>query len=155
MEQILQQHAAYGATFSEIGQHAPIRGILSAVELLKETQADFVVSVGGGSPIDAAKAIIHKYTDLGENTKAKTMPHVGIPTTLSAAEYTVRSWIFQAAPTATRVQVMLMDLTICEQVTAGFTNENGMKTSVTVQELGLAGIILDAELTLATPERLW
>lgn len=38
---------------------------------------------------------------------------------------------------------------------AGFTNEEGNKVAVSSQELAPAGIILDAELTLATPERLW
>ena len=53
---------------------------------------------------------------------------IAMPTTLSAAEYTVG---------------------------AGFTDEKGSKTRVMSPELAPAGIILDAELTLATPERLW
>lgn len=116
-----------GATFSEIGEHSPIAGILKAVDQLKELNADFVVSVGGGSPVDATKAIIYKYQETPESG-GKFLPHFGIPTTLSAAEYTTG---------------------------AGFTGEDGHKTGVFAPELGLAGIILDAELTLPTPERLW
>ena len=41
------------------------------------------------------------------------------------------------------------------KIGAGFTNEKGMKDSVNDPALAPAGIILDAELTLATPERLW
>lgn len=41
------------------------------------------------------------------------------------------------------------------QIGTGFTNDQGDKTGVSSQELAPAGIILDAELTLATPERLW
>jgi len=41
------------------------------------------------------------------------------------------------------------------KVGAGYTNEEGKKVAVSSQELAPAGIILDAELTLATPERLW
>ncbi len=41
------------------------------------------------------------------------------------------------------------------QIGAGFTNDEGAKVSVSSQELAPAGIILDAQLTLATPERLW
>ena len=41
------------------------------------------------------------------------------------------------------------------QIGAGFTNEKGAKDSVNDPGLAPAGIILDAELTLATPERLW
>ena len=41
------------------------------------------------------------------------------------------------------------------QTGAGFTNEEGVKVAVASQDLIPGGIILDAELTLATPERLW
>ena len=41
------------------------------------------------------------------------------------------------------------------QVGAGFVDEEGTKTGVYGTQLAPAGIILDAELTLATPERLW
>ena len=41
------------------------------------------------------------------------------------------------------------------KIGAGYTNEEGLKVAVSSQELAPAGIILDAELTLATPERLW
>ena len=41
------------------------------------------------------------------------------------------------------------------KIGAGFTNDEGSKVAVSSQELAPAGIILDAELTLATPERLW
>ena len=41
------------------------------------------------------------------------------------------------------------------QIGAGYTSEEGTKVLVNSQELAPAGIILDAELTLATPERLW
>lgn len=34
-------------------------------------------------------------------------------------------------------------------------NEEGVKVAVSSQELAPAAIILDANLTLATPERLW
>ncbi len=48
VEAILEQHSAFGATYSEIGEHSPIAGILKAVDQLKDLKADFVVSVGGG-----------------------------------------------------------------------------------------------------------
>lgn len=41
------------------------------------------------------------------------------------------------------------------QMGAGYTNEEGHKVVLASPELAPAGIILDAELTLATPERLW
>jgi alcohol dehydrogenase class IV len=43
---------------------------------------------------------------------------------------------------------------IC-QFGAGYTNKQGDKVAVSHKELVPAGIILDAELTLSTPEQLW
>jgi hypothetical protein len=43
----------------------------------------------------------------------------------------------------------------CEKIGAGYTDEAGQKTGVSSQYLAPSGVILDAELTLATPERLW
>jgi len=42
-----------------------------------------------------------------------------------------------------------------KQIGAGFTNDEGQKVAVSSYELAPAGVILDGELTLATPERLW
>lgn len=125
VENILKGHDAWGATFFEIGEHTPIAGIRNGIAKYKEVGCDFIVSVGGGSPVDASKAILYNIQlELG----GKTPPQVAIPTTLSAAEYSIG---------------------------AGFTNDEGHKVAVSSQELAPAGIILDAELTLATPERLW
>lgn len=41
------------------------------------------------------------------------------------------------------------------KIGAGYTNEEGHKVAVSSHELVPGGIILDAELTLGTPERLW
>ena len=44
-------------TFSKISQHAPIQEIKDAAEEAKMEGVDVFISVGGGSPIDAAKGI--------------------------------------------------------------------------------------------------
>ena len=82
----MQEKQIYGATFSEIGQHSPIADIKKGVQVLKDLDADTIVSVGGGSPIDASKLILHF---LKEERGGPILTHVAIPTTLSAAEYTV------------------------------------------------------------------
>lgn len=56
--------------------------IRAAVDAFKQSGANIVVSVGGGSPIDASKAII--YFLLGGDF----LRYIAIPTTLSAVEYT-------------------------------------------------------------------
>lgn len=55
------------------------------MRILKELNADTVISVGGGSPIDASKLILHF---LKEERGGPILTHVAIPTALSAAEYT-------------------------------------------------------------------
>lgn len=125
VEAILKRHNAYGATFYEIGQHAPVAGIRSGLSLFKDVGADVIVSVGGGSPIDASKAILYFQQ---QESGGPYLRQIAIPTTLSAAEYTIG---------------------------AGYLSDEGKKVAVNSQELAPAGIILDAELTLATPERLW
>lgn len=60
-----------------IAQHAPHGDVAAAVEAARAAEADGVVSLGGGSPIDSAKIVA---LELGAR------PHVAIPTTLSVAE---------------------------------------------------------------------
>ncbi|KAL4074110.1 hypothetical protein V8B97DRAFT_1864588 [Scleroderma yunnanense] len=124
VERILRDNNAFGGTFSEIGQFAPIQGIIDGLKAFHDTGADIFVSVGGGSPIDATKLMVYRIHE----EQGKLFSNIAIPTTLSAAEYTC---------------------------TAGYTNEQGIKTGVANPLIAPAGIILDAELTLATPEKLW
>ncbi|KZT04646.1 alcohol dehydrogenase IV [Laetiporus sulphureus 93-53] len=125
VEAILKERKAYGGTFHEIGQHAPVAGIRKGLKAFEDAGADIIVSVGGGSPIDAAKAIIYFHQ---QKSGGDFLKQIAVPTTLSAAEYTVG---------------------------AGYISEEGKKVAVSNPQLAPAGIILDAELTLATPERLW
>jgi len=87
VEAILRSNNAYGATFYEIGEHAPVAGIRAGVKAMRDAGADFIVAVGGGSPVDASKAIIY---NIQQETGGPFLRQISIPTTLSAAEYTVR-----------------------------------------------------------------
>ncbi|KAF9735902.1 hypothetical protein PMIN06_009721 [Paraphaeosphaeria minitans] len=76
--------SVHGGTFSRIGQHAPIGDIREATTLMAKSGCDVLISIGGGSPIDSAKAIaynIHQET-------GKWIPSIAVPTTLSVAETT-------------------------------------------------------------------
>ncbi|KAA1476790.1 iron-containing alcohol dehydrogenase [Dentipellis sp. KUC8613] len=125
VEAILRAEDAHGATFYEIGQHSPVAGIRAGIQAFKDCGADHIVAVGGGSPVDASKAMLYF---LQQETGGPYLHQIAIPTTLSAAEYTIG---------------------------AGYTDESGQKVAVSSPQLAPAGIILDAELTLSTPERLW
>ncbi|ODH50146.1 hypothetical protein GX48_03702 [Paracoccidioides brasiliensis] len=97
-------------TYSGVRQHAPLADIESAISAVRESGADVLVSVGGGSPIDAAKAIayhLHVNND-DANGGRKWIPSIAVPTTLSVAETTKN---------------------------AGFTNAEGAKVSVSDAEL--------------------
>ncbi|KAK9446550.1 dehydrogenase [Limtongia smithiae] len=75
---------AHVGTYNKIGQHAPISAIQEATALVKQSGADVMISVGGGSPIDSAKAIAY----LIHQDAGVWIPSIAVPTTLSVAETT-------------------------------------------------------------------
>ena len=75
----------HAGTFSNIKEHAPIVQLDQATEAVKkDSQIDTIISVGGGSPIDSAKAISYRVHE----KVGKFLYHIAIPTTLSASECT-------------------------------------------------------------------
>jgi alcohol dehydrogenase len=123
------EHAAktkLAGVFSEIKQHAPMSGIRRAATAVREATADTLISLGGGSPIDSTKIIVK---ELSEDFQRPAIPHIAIPTTLSAAEF---SHI------------------------AGMTDEKlNRKTGVRDLRMVPRLIFLDPELTTPTPGWLW
>src|ERR1700733_7772508 len=70
------------SVFMGIVQHVP-RGTVNDLEKeIERVDADSLVSLGGGSPIDSSKVAIYGLLDKRE------LIHIAVPTTLSAAEYT-------------------------------------------------------------------
>jgi alcohol dehydrogenase len=86
--------------------------------------ADMLVSLGGGSAIDTAKAVAHAVNA----ARGRPLPHIAIPTTLSAAEFTH---------------------------SAGVTGADGIKRAVSGDYLVPREVFLDPHYTLATPAELW
>lgn len=64
--------------------HRPIGAIREATDLVKAAGADVLISIGGGSPIDSAKAIAYQI----HQDNGKWLPSIAVPTTLSVAETT-------------------------------------------------------------------
>jgi alcohol dehydrogenase class IV len=110
-----------------ISQHAPHTEVDEGLEKATEGGVDGVLSFGGGSAIDAAKMVAVKLADR-RGLAYRGLPHIAIPTTLSAAELAGG---------------------------AGFTNEAGDKAGMRDVRLLLDSVIYDAEMTLATPMPLW
>lgn len=118
---------AEDATTVVIGQHAPQSEIDAGLEAATEAGVDGIVSFGGGSAIDAAKMVAVKLADR-RGLAYRGLPHIALPTTLSAAELAGG---------------------------AGFTNEAGDKAGMRDVRLLLDSVIYDADLTVATPMPLW
>ncbi|PGH29497.1 hypothetical protein GX50_07761 [[Emmonsia] crescens] len=132
IEEILGE-AHHAGTYSGVREHAPIADIEAAVAAVRKSGADVLLSVGGGSPIDAAKAVayhLHKENTNGGQGKegAKWIPSIAVPTTLSVAETTKN---------------------------AGFTGADGSKVAVADRELVPKAVLYDGDLALHTPLRLW
>jgi alcohol dehydrogenase class IV len=75
----------HAGTFANIKQHAPVAQLDEATDaVFQDSTIDTLISIGGGSPIDSAKAISYRVHE-----KSGTfLHHISIPTTLSAAECT-------------------------------------------------------------------
>jgi alcohol dehydrogenase class IV len=111
-------------------QHVPSCSVVELAKLLEQKQADTIISFGGGSPIDTAKAAV--FTLLaGDRVPVGGKPpaHIAIPTTLSAGEFTA---------------------------VAGITDEKTrVKRPVTDSRITPRTVIADPTLTLETPAWLW
>jgi maleylacetate reductase len=127
--------------FSGIGQHAPADSVAKAVSAAREARPDALLSFGGGSPIDATKAVAFALgtgLDLNDPSAASKaggldardlLPHLSVPTTLSVAE--------------------LSGL-------AGFTTtDSHEKVGLRAEGMTPAVVFYDASLTLPTPLDLW
>jgi maleylacetate reductase len=110
-----------------VSQHAPMTQVEAAIRMAGDAEVDGVVSVGGGSPIDAAKMLAVKLADR-DGRASRGLPHIAVPTTLSAAELAAG---------------------------AGYTDDAGNKAGLRDPRLLPDVAIYDAELTLATPMALW
>ncbi len=95
-------------TFAEMPAHTPRRAVIAAAEQARAVQADLIVTIGGGSITDGAKAVqLCLANDIGSPEeldalrpvrrpdgtlgpppcKAPTVRQVAVPTTLSAGEF--------------------------------------------------------------------
>jgi alcohol dehydrogenase class IV len=112
------------AVFTGSRQHVPASSVAELVALVQQHRADGLVSFGGGSPIDTAKLAVHAGLASGEG-----IPHVAIPTTLSAGEFTS---------------------------VAGITDDDTrIKRAVHDPRLAARVVIADPAVTLDTPAWLW
>lgn len=133
-----------------VGEHSPLRNILTAASTVRDSKADVIVSIGGGSVMDMCKAIqlcvsenVYRRDDLlkfqlilsADGTEllatSKAPPairQIAIPTTLSTSEWT--------------------------PVTTPLDEETALKARFVVPSGAPIGIIYDPEILAQTPSRL-
>src|SRR4051794_1235422 len=81
------------STFAGVQSHVPAPAVQAAVQQARRDSVDAVVSFGGGSCADLAKAVCY-FTEREAGTPGATwldrpaLPHVAVPTTYSGAELT-------------------------------------------------------------------
>ncbi|RDX01558.1 1,2-propanediol oxidoreductase [Listeria kieliensis] len=121
---ILEQNQLNFEVFDGIKPNPSIQDVTEGVHKLKDSGADYILAVGGGSPIDTAKAmgIIHtnpQHADIlsleGEpGTKNPSLPILAVPTTSgTAAEVTINYVITDAANNRKFVCVDPHDIPVC------------------------------------------
>lgn len=122
-------------TFTQSRAHTPEGTVLDAADAARS--ADVLVSFGGSSVVDLTKGVAlvlaagRDFDALraGGPLRSPALPHIAIPTTLSAAEFTAA---------------------------AGITNtERGVKEIYLGASLAPRTVILDGDLSEFTPRRLW
>ncbi len=95
---ILEQNGIAFAVFTDVKANPTTQNVNDGLVMFREEQCDFIISIGGGSPQDAAKAIGILYTNGGDivayegigKSKNKSVPIVAINTTAgTASEVTI------------------------------------------------------------------
>jgi alcohol dehydrogenase len=118
--------ARHAVTFARMGAHAPRADIEAALEGAQSHAVDVLVGFGGSSVTDATKIVALRLAELQGRPR---VPQVHVPTTLSSGEWTPASGMTGDVP--------------------------GVKTYVADPSMAPFAIVLDPEVTLATPLELW
>src|SRR6202790_1386980 len=137
--------ARYAATFDAMPPHTPREAVIAATELARAASADLIVTVGGGSITDGAKAVqlclannIRSVEDIDKirahkggapEMKAPMVRQISVPTTIAGGEFSA---------------------------IAGVTNARTKVKEMLRHELAIPrAAILDPAVTVHTPEWLW
>jgi len=116
--------------FADVVQHVPARTVDMLQQQVRDERIDCLVSIGGGSSIDTAKAAVHALlSERASPPHADGTIHIAIPTTLSAAEFTD---VAGKTDDSTRVKHAMSDPRIAPRI-----------------------VIADPVVTLDTPRWLW
>lgn len=140
--------------FDGIGSHTPRQDVMAALDMAQSERADLLISVGGGSVIDAAKAVqfcmngnilsekqLLQYARFGDGSSGalagrwepdparQQIRQIAVPTTLSGAEFSNNAGVTDTA--------------------------NGIKEGYRAPDLCAETIVYDPALSRHTPQWLW
>jgi maleylacetate reductase len=129
--------------FDECVAHTPWPSVLAAAEAVRAAAPDLILTVGGGTPIDTVKilqlvlahdartleALERLRVPLLKDAKPSPVRQVAVPTTLSGAEFS--------------------------NLGGGTDPRTRVKHGFTGPDIGPRAVILDAAVTVHTPEWLW
>lgn len=137
-------------TYTDLIDHVPRSSVFALAEYLRKVDADMIVTIGGGTPMDTVKVALICLAEgittgdaLGKAAVSvdadgnRVVPEIGspplrqiiVPTTLSGAEFS--------------------DLAGCVDT------ETQVKQLFTSPQIGSASVILDPALCVHTPDALW
>ncbi|MBI4506509.1 MAG: iron-containing alcohol dehydrogenase [Chloroflexi bacterium] len=142
---------AFAGCFDRVVAHVPESNVYEGLARLRETGADVLISIGGGSPENAAEAVALLAAEGGRledhqvvfeppnrlrapDLRRPKLPIVAIPTTLSGAEIATGFSVTQEKPRRkllfrdplTRPAVVLLDPTVAIHTPADFFAATGM-----------------------------
>lgn len=109
--------------YSDIKANPTIENVQNGVQAFKDADADYIIAIGGGSPIDTAKGIgivveNPEFSDIRSlegvaSTKKKSVPVFAVPTTAgTAAEVTINYVITDAEKNRKMVCVDVHDIPV-------------------------------------------
>jgi len=135
----------YAATFDAMPPHTPREAVIAAAEQARAANADLIVTVGGGSITDGAKAVqlclannisaaedidkIRANKSVAPDMTAPTVRQISVPTTIAGGEFSAIAGVTNAR---TKVKEMLRHELVMPRAA-----------------------ILDPAVTVHTPEWLW
>ncbi len=134
-------------TFSAISSHSPREDVIAGAAAARKAEADIIVAVGGGSVIDATKAMLmclwHSIESPADMEPYRSGRDDGrVPKPMAPSPYAIR---MLAIPTTLSAAEFTPN--------AGITNsETHFKQSFSHRLFAPVAVILDPVMTLATPE---
>ena len=139
-EDYLKEAGMEVKVFSGIESDPSVETVMKGAAVMQEFQPDWIVAMGGGSPIDAAKAMWIKY-EYPETTFQDMCKVFGLPKLRTKAKFVA---ISSTSGTATEVTAFAISTDYAQ----------GIKCPIADFEIPPDIAIVDPELTLSMPQKL-